>query len=506
LAESGDRRKRSVEVVERRQSDVLALDPISQVEFMISEAGMVKFACDCCGRSYSVAEELRGRAFKMKCKLCGHLIVVKPSAAPLFPETATRSTGSIDEHHVAQPGAVPLHELTPVESIPIAFPQPGSRAPSEALPPFPSLTKSSESRPPPPHPSTSITDRAPSQAATHDSPETAAAAPPPLPAPEVPSPDRDSPAPGGYLDFLLDEKLGPPSPVPPAHLEEITGERKAPETVPVPSSTPPATAASPEEQKDPFAGWLADEDQVEAVPADESASVEAEITAPTAPPRKAPSAPAPAPALKSAPTPKKGGKPKTLVLFAAGAVVIAVAAGAWWMSSSSKPAVKEPTIILVPGGPLSPIPAAPRPQMEAPQLAPPDPQYTSGDKTGPKAAPAPASAPGGQQPRPEGAAERPANRPNGTKQAQIIAAQRQAFDECTSQAASRNPALRKENRKATLIVTVVPSGDITTVRLDDPGLDEPQLNACLKRAAKRMNFPSFDGSPLLVDVPLSFAK
>jgi hypothetical protein len=42
----------------------------------------VKFSCGKCGRSYVADERVRGRAFKMKCKQCGSIIVVKPAAAP----------------------------------------------------------------------------------------------------------------------------------------------------------------------------------------------------------------------------------------------------------------------------------------------------------------------------------------------------------------------------------------------------------------------------------------
>jgi DNA-directed RNA polymerase subunit RPC12/RpoP len=56
----------------------------------------VRFACDQCGRAYAAAEELRGRAFRMRCKGCGHLLVVRPGRAParepqLDPEVVPRA-------------------------------------------------------------------------------------------------------------------------------------------------------------------------------------------------------------------------------------------------------------------------------------------------------------------------------------------------------------------------------------------------------------------------------
>ncbi|HTP24800.1 MAG TPA: AgmX/PglI C-terminal domain-containing protein [Anaeromyxobacteraceae bacterium] len=40
----------------------------------------MRFSCDKCGKTYVAADSVRGRAFKMKCKRCGHVIFVKPSA------------------------------------------------------------------------------------------------------------------------------------------------------------------------------------------------------------------------------------------------------------------------------------------------------------------------------------------------------------------------------------------------------------------------------------------
>ena len=40
----------------------------------------MKFSCEKCGRSYVADEKVRGRAFKMKCKTCGNVIMVKPGA------------------------------------------------------------------------------------------------------------------------------------------------------------------------------------------------------------------------------------------------------------------------------------------------------------------------------------------------------------------------------------------------------------------------------------------
>jgi len=63
----------------------------------------VKFSCEKCGKSYVADEKVRGRAFKMKCKQCGNLIVVK-SAAVASP---TPLPGSIP------PASTPARSTTP---------------------------------------------------------------------------------------------------------------------------------------------------------------------------------------------------------------------------------------------------------------------------------------------------------------------------------------------------------------------------------------------------------
>lgn len=484
---------------------------------------MVKFACDCCGRSYSVAEELRGRAFKMKCKLCGHLIVVKPSAASLFPEGTGRpaSPSASDYLGGSGAGALPIYDISSSpESASGALPQPSSSPTVDSLPPFPVLDKPPEAQPPQSlwlKNDSAVADVPPfaHPEALHGSHEETASAPPPLPTPGAPPetnpPEENSPpAPTGYLDYLLDEKLGHQPPAPPLSQEPPSREHKASTLQLTAEATPPpqvpvSTPTEPE-QKDPFAGWFTEEAEAEPVPPENETPPDTEVTAPTTASRKVRKAKvreAPVPVRKPAPVRKKGKSSKALILFAAGALLAVVAGATWLATREPAPMEREPPIALVPGAPLSSLPpAGQQPQMAPPQLASPDPQYsTPGDKSGAKTPIVQPGAPADSPPERQGS-----DRPNGTKQAQIIATQRQAFDECTAQAASRNPALKKEGKKATLIVTVVPSGDITAVRFDDPSLDEPQLTACLKRAAKRMVFPSFEGAPLLVDVPISFNK
>ncbi|HEX7487685.1 MAG TPA: zinc-ribbon domain-containing protein, partial [Anaeromyxobacteraceae bacterium] len=65
----------------------------------------MKFSCEKCGRSYAADEKVRGRAFKMKCKQCGHLIVVKPDRAGAI---AGSAPGAGASPHTPTPSAIDL--------------------------------------------------------------------------------------------------------------------------------------------------------------------------------------------------------------------------------------------------------------------------------------------------------------------------------------------------------------------------------------------------------------
>ena len=61
----------------------------------------MKIVCDACQAKYSIADDkIQGKAFKIRCKKCSHIIVVKPggegatassSASAAAPEAATRA-------------------------------------------------------------------------------------------------------------------------------------------------------------------------------------------------------------------------------------------------------------------------------------------------------------------------------------------------------------------------------------------------------------------------------
>ena len=45
----------------------------------------MRFSCQKCGRAYAVSDELAGRSFKMKCKACGEVIVIRSGTTTAAP-------------------------------------------------------------------------------------------------------------------------------------------------------------------------------------------------------------------------------------------------------------------------------------------------------------------------------------------------------------------------------------------------------------------------------------
>jgi hypothetical protein len=74
---------------------------------------------------------------------------------------------------------------------------------------------------------------------------------------------------------------------------------------------------------------------------------------------------------------------------------------------------------------------------------------------------------------------------------------------CVEEAVKRDPAL--QTGKILLSATIAPSGAVTFARIDQKAVDQSPLGACLKSAARRMQFPPFAGEPFVVDIPLVVA-
>jgi DNA-directed RNA polymerase subunit RPC12/RpoP len=91
----------------------------------------------------------------------------------------------------------------------------------------------------------------------------------------------------------------------------------------------------------------------------------------------------------------------------------------------------------------------------------------------------------------------------GLTQAQIesvLRSTRKAFDGCL--ASARGTESRLDGRRVLLRLNIQPSGTVTYPTLDDVTLSGTDLGSCLKSAARLMVFPKFRGDTLHVEVPL----
>jgi predicted Zn finger-like uncharacterized protein len=75
-----------------------------------------------------------------------------------------------------------------------------------------------------------------------------------------------------------------------------------------------------------------------------------------------------------------------------------------------------------------------------------------------------------------------------------------ALQTCVDDALKRDPKLRAG--KIHVVATIAPSGQVTGVKIDKRSIDEAPLGACLKRTTRKIAFPSFEGDPFDVDIPI----
>ena len=77
---------------------------------------------------------------------------------------------------------------------------------------------------------------------------------------------------------------------------------------------------------------------------------------------------------------------------------------------------------------------------------------------------------------------------------------RPALQGCVDEAVKRDPSLR--SAKILISTTIAPSGAVTSARIDQKTVDQSPLGACLKSAARKMQFPAFTGEAFAVDIPI----
>lgn len=75
-----------------------------------------------------------------------------------------------------------------------------------------------------------------------------------------------------------------------------------------------------------------------------------------------------------------------------------------------------------------------------------------------------------------------------------------ALQGCVDEALRRDPHLRLG--RIHIATTIAPSGQVTSARIDRRAVENAPLGACLRKATRKIVFPSFAGEPFDVDIPI----
>jgi DNA-directed RNA polymerase subunit RPC12/RpoP len=459
----------------------------------------MKFLCDRCGKKYATAEDPSpGKIYKLKCKACGHLIVVKAQAG-----TST----AIPAMTAAEAGAA-----APEIELDIELP-PAQTAASAPAPGEPTPLSDADVMPfDPPVPAAPL----PSEVAS------AIDGVQPIPAPPPPGKDE-------LADFqaAAAEVLAQPDGAPAKYVDlfgdgGITGEAPA--------------KPAPAKKDDPFA---------RAARQDAGARSAAHL-----PPLVPEPAPAPKPKVAQRPPPSKGApaapKGLPLPLIAGALVLFAVVVGFAIYKSTRKPeppALPTPLVVAPPPKPRAPVAppkAEPAPEPAKPKLAERTPEPRPEPKPEPRPEPArpkpvearpverkpePKPAPPPEPPKqvakptpPPAPAPEPVEAKTETREVslpdadqtltseavqRVINANKKAFAACISSAGSN---VKLDGRRVVLKLHVNSGGAVTYPTLDDQTLNSTDLGQCLKSAARLMIFPKFKGDPIPVEVPLTLSN
>ncbi len=462
----------------------------------------MKFTCERCGKKYATAEDpAPGRVYKLKCKACGHLIVVKAASPGAFTRagsSATEALPSSPSSAFAPPDAdLPQPQSTPEADLGVTPPPLGN--------PFATPGRGNGAAEPGSRGGEPTAEISVSGISGED--------------PVVPA-SRTS---EGYIDLFGDASGEAP------HEEEKIEED-------------PFLAAARASLPDTYGAGA-----VGSVPDPLAMGLE------TTPPPRAPTRRlAPADLISPAASEAGEGKKKQLGPVALMGVGVAAIVGIL-------------VFVLVKGGPKAPeshaaAPAlpitAPEPTQQQPPKAeppkpeeakaePPEPEQVKAEAPRPEPAkadepkppkPAVAKGPPPLKPEPreksrkqEKRAERAPERKPEPKVAvaaappkpepkqqvdlpeaagalteeavnKVISANRRAFEGCIS--AAKGSDVKLDGRKVALRLTVNPNGFVTYPTLDDVTLNSTDLGTCLKSAARLMVFPKFHGDPVHAEVPL----
>ncbi|HEX9241617.1 MAG TPA: hypothetical protein VF875_04165 [Anaeromyxobacter sp.] len=488
----------------------------------------MKFACERCGKKYATAETpAPGRVYRIKCKACGHLIVVKAPAGGATATTELRAQTSTSLPAVAEARQ---------PSTPVAVNEPAA-PPLEPLPPEPTPVDGSGSWTTPRH-LDATQEISMSQVSTVPGFVLPTAAPPPLP-PEPPPESPQADAGGGYVDLFAD--------APRRDVDPFAAAARAslPEGYGASSSAP-----------DPLAPFRQDLE---------------------APPPELRAEPPALPKVAELPKPAQQESTGPLLLIGGGALVL-LGIMAFVLLGKKPPPAAPPAAPVVtapapaPAAQPAPVAAAPAPPPPAATPAPPEPPPAA-----PVATPPPAAETKAQREKPAKAdreakaktdreakerakVEREAKaqsdreakarakadrdaRAQSDREAKdraraerdvraqsdrerreadkvaaanmaeptgglsndqihkVLSSTRRAFDGCIG-AAGKSGEVKLDGHKVVLRLNIQDTGAVTYPTLDDVTLNGTELGSCLKSAARLMVFPKFKGDTMHVEVPL----
>jgi hypothetical protein len=88
---------------------------------------------------------------------------------------------------------------------------------------------------------------------------------------------------------------------------------------------------------------------------------------------------------------------------------------------------------------------------------------------------------------------------------QVLATNGNAFAACVTRAVKADPHLKVNDRRATLNLTIMPSGVVSSAWISEADLDKSPLGLCLLGTARRMVFPAFSGAEVDVAAPLTLS-
>jgi len=487
----------------------------------------VKFSCEKCGRSYVADEKVRGRAFKMKCKQCGNLIVVKaasPSPTPLpgsippvSPPARPTTPPALELERAPDPFASAADPFAPPAGDPFAVPSPDPFTPATS-PARASFDPFAEAPPEPGH-------RANGASALPE-------APPPVDEADAAfadlsremASDEEAPIERGFAPIAPEPVIAAPLPPPPPVRRVEIPAPVPPPPVAAPARRPVVPAAPaparPLAKKSPapligaglalvvavgIAGWLfsrSDKPETKpspsppvAVRASEGATQRApsppQVAATAAPPVQA-APPAPERNAEKAPPPAGAEEPRDDARVAKHRPAEKAAP-----PPRKKEVARAPELVKPPPQKAVPLPSPEPPRQDAPKvaIAPKSapvtstaPANTGFGRTNPAAPPVSTNA--DLPPLDEGRVEA------------TFAKYAKNLDACVTVAREGGQASELNGRTVNVTMTVNPNGKVLYPTLDDVELNGTDLGKCLKKESGRIQFPAFGGEPIRVRKPI----